>query len=198
MGKLKNTHGVHVCINMLYITLLENSVCAVLQPTTCGECMHVHLYKATEKCKMCGTLFQPIQFTPITKRQVFEKWMLWMGLAWSIPWMSKAKYPTTHEIIKIMNVYYMLSGHLNLSMCYTLYKEYKRSAISIGSFVDLMVAHPGCVWSMSDTMREELARLGREATKGIMNEEWEMDNAEYTSAVQWLPRELIEDTLTCL
>jgi len=115
-----------------------------------------------------------------------------MGLAWKIQHLMESGLPPTREAVLIIGLYTRFI-QFDVNVISKAYNTYMNSPLGIYEFVDVMCKV--CTHKME--MDEALQVCVNQSRQNAWDA-WEMETSEFTNMVQWLPREMMEDTLILL
>ena len=103
--------------------------------------------------------------------------------------------PPTKEAAQIITLC-LVKGINYEGDIHRIYNTYKRYSISIEKFIDAVRNERRSIYD--PLVQFYLEVLSKQTTQRNIQEMWEMDTHEFENGVQWLPREMVEDTLELL
>lgn len=196
-----------------YLDELTASVLKVMEKRSCNVCGAIYHDVDIETAKrMCrckygygGNFKYTFLSSPHTMNETLSKWLFNTVMDWQL--MYHNGLSNDCDMVTIITCLYFkftMLGPNKYPMLKTIYDTYKSTSLDLLVFIestlDFMCERRfGIHFNGNEAIMDNAMKLQREASKhltyNLLKEEWEMDIPAFTSLIQWLPREMVDDTI---
>lgn len=197
----------------VYGVRLRKMVLRVLRDCICQKCGEVCYSRlVTDYCdgEYIRNLYEhqcPSGYRKLVRPDPVAQWIRDTRLTYSINVMETSNVPITPLTIVILTVFRNAVRYANsLSVYHAIMYEYASINIPFEKYVAMLIdVYANGLYGSTyrgmgfiDAVIEKAKEMSTSYTILYMQDLWEMETPVYTNSFQWLPREMVDDTLALL